>query len=388
MKIMHICLAAFYIDNYSYQENILPKMHRKLGHEVRILASTETYVNGINLGYVESSEYINENGILVKRLPYARNSKSFLATKLRCYSGVFRAIEEFEPDLLFVHDIQFLSIREIVKYLKKHPQVKVVVDGHTDFLNSARNFLSKNILHKIIYKYCAKSILPYTTRFYGTLPARVDFFKTVYKIPSDKVSFLPMGIDDDIANKFNNPGSIDATRAEMGIGKDDFIIVTGGKIDLEKIQTLRLMKAVNSIKNSNVKLLLFGSVASELKEQFTSLCSDKVKYLGWAFGEESYKYFSVADIVVFPGKHSVYWEQAAGLGKPLVVHYWEGITHIDLGGNLQFIHDSTVEEIRAKLEGIIYDKKLYQSMKRVALEKGPETFSYLKIAQKSIDDLC
>lgn len=27
MKILHICLASFYIDNYSYQENLLPKFH-------------------------------------------------------------------------------------------------------------------------------------------------------------------------------------------------------------------------------------------------------------------------------------------------------------------------------------------------------------------------
>ena len=50
MRILHMCLAAFYIDKYSYQENILPRMHKKQGHEVQIIASVETFVDDVNLG--------------------------------------------------------------------------------------------------------------------------------------------------------------------------------------------------------------------------------------------------------------------------------------------------------------------------------------------------
>ena len=43
MKIMHLMLSSFYIDNYSYQENLLPKYHKKLGYEVEIVASLFTF---------------------------------------------------------------------------------------------------------------------------------------------------------------------------------------------------------------------------------------------------------------------------------------------------------------------------------------------------------
>ena len=36
MKILHLMLACFYIDNYSYQENYLPKYHKKQGNDVEI----------------------------------------------------------------------------------------------------------------------------------------------------------------------------------------------------------------------------------------------------------------------------------------------------------------------------------------------------------------
>ena len=33
MRILHMCLGSFFVDNYSYQENILPKYHKALGNE-------------------------------------------------------------------------------------------------------------------------------------------------------------------------------------------------------------------------------------------------------------------------------------------------------------------------------------------------------------------
>jgi len=63
MKILHCCLSQFYIDNYSYQENILPRVNKQMGHEVKIIASTETYLDNRNLEYVEPSRYYTEDGI-------------------------------------------------------------------------------------------------------------------------------------------------------------------------------------------------------------------------------------------------------------------------------------------------------------------------------------
>ena len=63
MKILHCCLAAFYIDDYGYQENILPKIHKKQGHQVEILASTETYLNNSELGYIKPKSYRTKDNI-------------------------------------------------------------------------------------------------------------------------------------------------------------------------------------------------------------------------------------------------------------------------------------------------------------------------------------
>lgn len=385
MKILHVCLAAFYIDNYSYQENILPRMHKLLGHGVRILASTETFVDDMNLGYTKPGEYYNEDGILVKRVAYSNILPRGIMKKLRIYKNFYKYIDEFKPDLIFLHDVQFLSIISIIKYKKENPSVKIVADGHADFSNSARTFVSKYVLHKGIYKAFIKLAEPYIDKFYGTLPARVDFFKNVYSISAAKVSFLPMGVDDILANKYNTLENKTLMRTKYNIKQEDFLIVTGGKIDLAKTQTLLLMKAVQSLK-SNVKLLVFGSVAAELKDKFNKLCSEKIQYIGWANVEESYQYLSAADLVIFPGRHSVYWEQTAGLGKPMIVKLWKGTTHVDLGGNVRFLKKDSVEEIQRNIEFLLEHPEEYQKMKQVAVEKGMKEFSYMDIAKRSIED--
>ena len=101
MRIVHCCLAAFYIDNYGYQENILPRMHKLQGHDVLILASTETYVDKVHIGYVEPKEYINEDGIPVHRIPYNSFLPHRIMQKLRCYKGVYNELDKFNPDFIF-----------------------------------------------------------------------------------------------------------------------------------------------------------------------------------------------------------------------------------------------------------------------------------------------
>lgn len=101
MKILHLCLANFYIDNYSYQENMLPKFHKKLGYEVEIIASMQSFDRNGVTSFIEKSSYsyINENGIKVTRLQY-KHSNSQLQ-RFRHYIGTKGAVESASPDIIF-----------------------------------------------------------------------------------------------------------------------------------------------------------------------------------------------------------------------------------------------------------------------------------------------
>lgn len=384
MKVLHLCLGNFFIDNYSYQENMLTKFHKEMGYEVEVLASLFSFdENGKGCLLKKGGRYYNEYNIPVTRLEYKVLK---INRKLRRYKGTYEAICNANPDIIFIHGCQFLDIKYVVKYAKQNPNVKIYVDNHADFSNSARNFLSKNILHKIIWRYCAHLIEPYTTKFYGVLPARVDFLKNIYKLPEEKVELLVMGADDEKVVEARGESVRRQIRERYGIKPDDFLIMTGGKIDNAKRQTLLLMEAVKQIERADVKLIVFGSVIDELKEEINRLVDGtKIQYIGWVESEGSYKYFAASDLVVFPGRHSVFWEQVAGLGIPMIVKYWKGTTHIDLGGNCEFLHRDSIDEIYNKLVYIISNRDILKKMKYIAETKGMKYFSYKKISSKAID---
>lgn len=386
MRVLHCCLAAFYIDDYSYQENILPREHQKQGHDVKIIASTETFIDNNSLGYTEPRSYFTLDGIPITRLPYSEVLPHFIMKKLRIYKGINDVLSDFKPEIIFLHDCQFVDIKWFVKYAKRNPSVRIFVDSHTDFRNSARNWISKNILHKIIYKRCAKMIEPYTTRFYGVLPARVDFLIDVYKLSKEKVELLVMGAEDEKVEAAKNQTLRTSLRDKYSVKENDFLIMTGGKIDQNKPQTLLLMEAVKKINRENVKLIVFGSVMPEYKNKFSRLLGDWVQYVGWIDSRETYSYLNAADLVVFPGLHSVLWEQTVGLGKPCVFKHMEGFTHIDLGGNCKYLYEDSVEEIIKVLTSIIDNNEVFEKMDSTARTRGMEVFSYGKIAQKSISN--
>jgi hypothetical protein len=382
MKILHCCLAAFYIDNFGYQENILPKMHKVQGHEVGILASTETYVDG-RLGYISSGKYYNSDEISVTRIPYVRWLPKVIVRKLRIYNGVLKALNDFKPDIIFLHDCQFISIKEIAYYVSKNKGVRVYADGHTDFINSAKSWISYNILHKIIYKWCVNKIIPYTKKFYGTLPVRVDFFKNVYHTPSEKTELLLLGVDDTQVDFSQKESIKKRIRTELNLKANDFVVVTGGKLDLRKNIHL-LMKVISELDTLDIKLIVFGSVNTELKNEIMALAqSPNIRYIGWLPAEKCYDYLFAADIAFFPGTHSVLWEQAVGVGLPCVFKRWEGIEHVDLGGNCLFI--DSVDEIKDIVLQLYHYPDLIQNMRQVAIEKGIQAFSYFEIAKRAIE---
>lgn len=382
MKILHVCLANFYIDNYSYQENLLPKYHKKMGYEVEIIASLDTFNEKGESSYSNKDGiYINEDGIKVTRVPYKFNNR--IGRKLKIFPSIKTKLEKFAPDIIFIHGCQFFYPGEFVNYYREK-NVRIIVDNHADFSNSATNWLSKNILHKFLWKRKAQMLNAVTETFFGVLPARVDFLKNVYSLPKEKCKLLVMGGDDEFIDKYNYIESRRNMGKKFPIETDDFLIITAGKIDEAKMETFNLINAVKKINDPKVKLIIFGSVTSNLEDKFYSEIDDKnVIYGGWMENSESYMYFKGSDLAIFPGRHSVYWEQVVSLGKPLVVKEWEGTKHVNVNGNAIFLTENTTQELVEIIKNLQVNKKLFNEMEKNA-SLVADKFRYSRIAKESL----
>lgn len=385
MNIVHICLSGLYMSGWGYQDNMLAKYQKKAGHNVSVIANQYAYdEKGNYMRIADTDRETDCNDVTVYRLKQ-KGTKMLKGPAERVhYKGLFDTLNIICPDVIFLHNPQIMDVEDIVKYVKINTNVKLFVDNHADYSNSGRNFLSKHLLHGVFWRNKVRKLIPYTKKFYGVLPARVDFLLDRYKTPKDKTELLCMGMDTELAKKAEDSKVIETIRNVLGIEEDDFFIITGGKIDQAKRQTLLLMDAVSGIKG--VKLVIFGSVVDEMKQEFNERLdkTNNIKYIGWLNADDTYPYFAAADLAVFPGRHSVMWEQVAGQGIPMLVKYWDGTTHVDAGGNVEFLYKDSQEEIKTLIEKLMDKGEKYQSMKKAAVTNGPLKFSYEIIAKNCI----
>lgn len=382
MGIVHICLANFYIENMEYQENVLPRKHKELGHDVVILTSQYDFDSKGTKKTRNSGEYINEDGIKVIILPY-NDINLYLSIRLRLYSNLYKTLDRLDPDILFIHGTQSFSMFTIIKYKKRHPKVRIFADQHGDFYNMPVNTMKDIIKHKYIFGIPSKMINKYLDKFWGVTPWRVEYLKKVYRIPENKTGLLVMGGDENKIDFQNQISIKERLRITYGIKHTDFLIITGGKIDKAKNIHL-LVEAVSKINNNNLKLVIFGDVKPEVAEIFNKFKSDKVIKIGWIQPEDVYNWFLSSDLAIFPGTHSVLWEQACACGLPSVFKDWEGMHHVDIGGNCKFLHEDSAEEIKHVISEIVSNRDEYDNMKKVAIEKGIKKFAYREIARRAI----
>lgn len=381
MKIISMCLGNFYIDNMSYQENILPKYYAKLGYQVEIIASQYCFDGTGNVFYREASSYINENGIPVVVLPYKKNIP--LSKQFKLYKGIYSEIEKFGPDIIFIHGGQFPGNKEVIKYKKRHPYVRLLCDNHSDYYNTPLSGHVKYfIMNSLFWPHIVHRLGKWTDFFWGVTPLRVDYLLNVYKIPMDKVGLLIMGGDDEKIHYDKRFKLKQELRREYHINNDEKIIVTGGKIGKGK-NIEGLVGAIEKL-SSSVQLFVFGDFMigmEKLKERCEK--NRNIHLMGWLNDEATYNLFLASDLAIFPGTHSVLWEQAAACGLPCILKSWQGMRHIDIDGNCIFLEVADEQEIYTVLYSLVSDNQRYNEL----LEKANEartSFLYSTIAKKSL----
>lgn len=383
MKIIHICLACFYIEGMGYQENILPKEHHDLGYDVTVITSDFSFNSRGEITSKAEREYVNKDGVNVKVITRKRDKSLF--SKFNKFDGLYNELLKIRPDIVFVHGGQFVSLKDVIRYIKNNSGTKMYIDQHGDFYNMPISNMKSKIVQKFIYGHYIRSSIKYCSKFWGVTPWRCQYLHDVYGVPLKKIGLLVMGGDDEYIH-FDKKASIrNEVRRNLNLSDNDFVVVTGGKIDETKNIHL-LMQAISEINKENLKLIVFGQPNKEMSDLILKLSGDKhIRNIGWIDSFAVYDYFMASDLAVFPGTHSVLWEQAAACGIPMIVKNWKGMHHVDVGGNCLFLYNDSIEEIKDVIVGVLENKEEYNTMLKVATEKGTAVFSYKEIAKRAIE---
>lgn len=384
MKIVHIAPRAPYNDYWGYQDNLLPKYQKKLGHDVTMIITNTMHKDG-KIVETECSDYVLNDGVRVIRLKVKQYGNAAL-TNQNSKLPVYEYLEKIKPDFIFYHGLHGTTIFEVIRYKKKiNPKCVIVQDNHVDYNNCNNPGGFKGAICKEYQRLINKVSIKYVSKVYGVTPGRRTFAEDYYQIPESKTDVLIMGADDEYLDLEHREEQRKKVRVQYKFADDDFVIVTGGRIDKEK-NIDSLIKVCGRLKEQNVKLLVFGSVSPEFKDKFDEALSEVMNatYIGWIDANKVYPYFYAADLVVFPGGHSVMWEQACASKTPCLFNYWDGMEHLDNGGNSVCTSLKTEGEIEEEVRSLINTEK-YRKMQKEAMSEKTDAYRYSNVAKKSLE---
>lgn len=388
MKIVHIAISCFYIEGWGYQENLLPKYHKKAGHDVYMISSRFNKDECNKPCSRPAGEYVNNDGIKVTILDYAKPNVFHKLLRLQPIEGLYQKLDQIKPDVIFVHGGGSVSSLDIVRYARRHSNVHIYADQHGDYYNAPVDTLKHKLIAKFITGYFVRALAKHTKKYWGVTPWRVDYLHKIYGLSKKKTGLLVMGADDDFI-KIDKRKDIKANLSkEINVPNDSFLIVTGGKIDKTKnIHTL--MSAISEMHNrKNIQLVVYGSIGEDVKSEVETIINDNsnIHYIGWLNNKQIIDWMLAADLVVFPGTHSVLWESCVACGTPMIVNDWPGMHHVDIGGNCKFVNGSDKNELINTISHIIDVPNEYDNMVKAANTERRKDFLYSNIAKRAIND--
>lgn len=372
MKIVHIC--QYYNVGYGYQENLLPRYQKKLGHDVVVITSDrKSYFAGEMKPKVVGTGQFEDNGVRIKRLQI---SGEFKGRYVR-FTNLTMHLENEKPDYIFHHGLTAPSLVTAAKYKRKHPSVFLAADNHADLNNSARNTLWRITYYRTYWTSILKRWMKYIDLVFGVTPARCYFAEEELGFPNGKIRLLPIGADEDGANTVLS--ELEAQDNEVNDRSDTLKIATGGKW----FEGKGLEELIKSVKDLNVNLKVFGKADDSFIEELIDSAPDNVSFVGWQDRIGTLKHLKEADLAIWPKYHTTLVEDAIATETPLILKYQGNTSHF-IRGNGAYLYTGQANEIRQLLSLLSRSKELVVDMKANA-PKILELLSYNRVAKESIE---
>ncbi|MGQ9857032.1 MAG: glycosyltransferase family 4 protein [Fervidobacterium sp.] len=377
MKIVHVVIPGPFTEDASYQENFLVKENKKAGHDVTVITSCYKWEKGYIIKVPEEDKIIYD-GVRLIRLEYDKILNEFVSSKIRSCHKLIKYLYEIEPDVIFQHGIQSFTLFDLVEYKKKNPRVKLYVDSHSDLNNSAKNFLSRYLLHKMIYKPVIRRTFIYFDKiFYVSYEAK-DFLVKMYGLPEYKLEFYPLGgivLTTEEKKRYRAE-----KRAELGMSDEDILLCHSGKIDRLK-RTYELVQHFQRVKNENLRLIIIGTFLDGLEKKIMPLIESdtRIKYLGWKSSDDLIKYIAASDLYVQPGSQSVTMQVALCAGTPVLFSNAKSHQAYMKGNAFMFNEFKEMEDI---FRLVSENPGILRDMSKRAFDIAKELLDYKKLAER------
>ena len=369
-----------YINGVSTSIAMLEKGLKEMGHEVFIVT-----VNPENMSY----KYENDERVI--RIP---------GIPIGIYdyrlTGIYplRAINKIKKwNLDVIHSHTEFGVGTFARIISQQFHIPLVHTYHTMYEDYIY-YITKGYFDK-----SSKKILEYLTKFYCDKTAKelivpskktFDMFKEKYEFEKD-IHIIPTGMDIDRFNKDKfKLEEINSLKKELGINKDDFVILFVGRLAKEKNISLLLNGQVDIIKkHKNVKLVLVGSgpdYEEYIKEANDLGISKNVIFTNAIPWEEVPMYYQLCDVFTTASNsetQGLTLIEAMASSKPVVCMEDESFKDILLD-NVNGRYFKTEEEYIKIMNYLITHRSVLNEMS-VQARKTSETHSIKSFAKQVLE---
>lgn len=378
MRIMHFALSCFYIEGYTYQENVLPTIHAQMGHDVLMVASRVSFDKNGSPCLIQPSHYYSKDGFEVIRVPYKKFFSKGILRRIRIYSGVYNIIENFKPDIMYFHGCSALELNTIIKYKKAHPEVTLFLDNHADRNNSASSKLSLVVQHKMLYKWALKRALPYVEKLLCPSIECMDFCRDIYGVPEEMLEFYPLG--GTLVSAAERRSIRTEIRKMESISDSNIAFTHSGKMDAKK-RTLDIIHAFKSVKNPRFTLWIIGALMEDVKIQVLKeiKTDERIHFLGWKESNDLLRYLCASDVYVQPGGQSATMQNAMCCGCAVMLYPHKSHKPY-VQGNGYYI--STIDDMKQVFSDLSSHPEKIETLKNRSYEIACDLLDYNKLAQR------
>jgi glycosyltransferase involved in cell wall biosynthesis len=385
MKIVHV--IDYFYPKLGYQETFLSLEHSNLGNDVYVITSDyydklifKSYKSILKNRYVGSGFVIN-NAVKIIRLKSLLIFPHCLFLKNLEYQ-----IEKIQPDIIIVHGITNLNAIRVALLKKKKHNFKLIYDDHMAYDNSKSFFRIFYPIYKLIIQIL---YIKNADAFIAVTTATKLFMNVKYGINVNHIKIIPLGAD---INSFKyNKDSRYYIRKIYNIDNKDVVYIFTGKITPEKKIDI-LIKSFSKLNNhENLKLMIIGNGDEDYIKKLKALCNElslnnKCIWINAVPNKELHKYYSAADIAVWPYGASISQREAISNSLPIIVSNCSPVTDLVKYGNGFTYKELNIEDLTNKME-ILLDKKIRCEMAQASRKFAETVLDWKIIAKHFIDSV-
>ena len=333
MKIALVC--GHFMPEIGYQEVYLAKAYARAGHELKVFTSVEVSPNGVeilNKKYVAGETTDNKYGFSVLRLPTLFSVGSKVISL-----GLKKQVKKFNPDRIIILGVaKFFPLPILSESFYRDKKIAIFGDAEEYKDTSTVSKKIKTTFSGWLKKFIYKKAIVACTKIVLNIPEAETFINNILSqsLQNDfnkKKQKLTLGYDSE--SFFFDENSYNATRKELKISEEAFVLITSTRVNKRK-NIGEIIQAVSSLKQKGLDIhyIIIGFMNDSYSDELNFFITKQpVVEIFHCFPflshEKIRQFYSAADAGLWV-KAAISIQESMGTGLQVLLENKQSVSHL------------------------------------------------------------